>query len=146
MEQAADYASVNLSEPGAPAVIALLSRMGVGIEAGLATISDAERFVSLPDCHRVFRILIEIEEQNLAKADAVADEIARILERASILRPILLHGFDRAVWHFVTRARQKRWSTRVGLEDGRELRNGHKAAGNAELVAEAVEIYRMNAR
>ena len=31
-----DYASVNLSEPGAPAVIERLRRLGVGIEAGLA--------------------------------------------------------------------------------------------------------------
>jgi uncharacterized protein (DUF849 family) len=57
-----DYASVNLSEADAPAVIALLDRMGVGVEAGLATVADAERFVALPNCHRVFRVLIEIGE------------------------------------------------------------------------------------
>jgi uncharacterized protein (DUF849 family) len=32
-----DYASVNLSEADAPDVIALLDRIGVGVEAGLAT-------------------------------------------------------------------------------------------------------------
>lgn len=137
-----DYASVNLCEPDAPVVMALLNRMNVGVEAGLATVADAERFVSLPDCRRVFRILIEIEEQNIAKADSIAGAIASILERADIQRPILLHGFDETVWHFVSRAREKRWSTRIGLEDGRLLGNGEQAFANAALVAEAVAIFR----
>ena len=42
-----DYASVNLSELGAPAVIERLHRMGVGIEAGLASAADAERLIRL---------------------------------------------------------------------------------------------------
>lgn len=141
-----DYASVNLSEPDAPAVMALLNRMDVGVEAGLATVSDAERFIALPECQRSFRVLIEIEEQDIATADVIVDEIVKILARAGVRRPMLLHGFDATVWHFVARASQCRWSTRIGLEDGRQLRNGQKAAGNAELVAAAVEIYRMNAR
>ena len=140
-----DYASVNLSEPDAPAVMALLNYMGIGVEAGLATVSDAERFVSLPDCRRAFRVLIEIEEQDLARADAIADGIAQVLDRADIRRPILLHGFDAAVWHFVSRARENRWSTRVGLEDGHLLRNGDRASGNASLVADAVTIFRKDA-
>lgn len=137
-----DYASVNLSERDAPAVIALLHRMGVGVEAGLATVADAERFMTIPDCHRVFRILIEIEEQELEKADEIADGIVQVLERANIRRPILLHGFDTTVWHFVQRAHQLRWSTRVGLEDGRQLANGEIAGGNADLISDAVQIFR----
>lgn len=140
-----DYASVNLSEPDAPAVIGLLHRMGVGVEAGLATVADAERLASLADRHRVFRVLIEIEAQDLGRADAVADGIEHVLARADIVRPILLHGFDDTVWHFVARAHQKRWSTRVGLEDGRLLTNGEQASGNAELVAEAAALYRRSA-
>lgn len=141
-----DYASVNLSEPDAPAVMTLLNRMGVGVEAGLATVSDAERFIALPECQRTFRVLIEIEEQDISTADLIADEIVKTLARADVRRPMLLHGFDETIWHFVTRASQCRWSTRIGLEDGRELRHGQKAAGNAELVAAAVEIFRMSAR
>ena len=138
-----DYASVNLSEPDAPAIIALLDRMGAGVEAGLATVADAERFVTIPNCHRVFRILIEIEEQKLEKADEISDGIARVLERAKVRRPILLHGFDGSVWHFVQRAHQKRWSTRVGLEDGCHLANGETANGNADLVSDALKIFRL---
>jgi uncharacterized protein (DUF849 family) len=117
--------------------------MGVGVEAGLATLTDAERFVTIPNCHRVFRILIETEEQRPERADAIADGIARVLERANVRRPILLHGFDGTVWHFVERARQKRWSTRVGLEDGCHLANGETARGNADLVSEALKIFRL---
>jgi len=88
-----DYASVNLSEADAPAVMELRDRMAVGIEAGFATVADAERFVSLPSCNQVFRILIEIEEQNSEKADATADGIEAVLQRANLLRPVLVHGF-----------------------------------------------------
>jgi uncharacterized protein (DUF849 family) len=140
--QLPDYASVNLSEPGAPAVIALLHSTGVGVEAGLAAVGDAVRFVALPDCRRALRILIEIEEQDLEKADATANGIAQVLEGASVRRPILLHGIDATVWHFVKRARQQRWSTRVGLEDGRQRPNGEIASGNAELVCDAIQICR----
>ncbi|MFS2152443.1 3-keto-5-aminohexanoate cleavage protein [Rhizobium sp. Rhizsp42] len=136
-----DYASVNLSEADAPVVMELLDRMGVGIEAGLASVADAERFASLPNCNQVFRILIVVEEQNPAKADAVADGIETLLRRANLLRPVLLHGFDATVWHFVSRARKSRLSTRVGLEDGRLLRNGNMASGNNELVGDAVGIF-----
>jgi uncharacterized protein (DUF849 family) len=136
-----DYASVNLSERDAPTIIALLHRMGVGVEAGLATVADAERFITLPDCHRAFRILIEIEEQAPEKTDEIADAIALVLERANIRRPILLHGFDTTVWHFVKRAHQRRWSTRVGLEDGCQLTNGETAIENADLVSDAFHIF-----
>jgi uncharacterized protein (DUF849 family) len=141
-----DYASVNLSEGDAPAVIDLLYAMGVGVEAGLTTVEDAKRFVALPNCRRALRILIEIELQDLAKADAIAEGIAQVLERANIGRPILLHGFDATVWHFVRSAHQQRWSTRVGLEDGRQRSNGETASGNADLVFDAVQIFRPTPR
>jgi uncharacterized protein (DUF849 family) len=137
-----DYASVNLSEADAPDVIALLDRMGVGVEAGLATVADALRFVAIPNCHRVFRILIEPGEQQVEQADKIADGIEQVLGKANVRRQTLLHGCDRTVWHFVERARQKRWSTRVGLEDGCHLANGDIASGNADLVANALQIFR----
>jgi uncharacterized protein (DUF849 family) len=137
-----DYASVNLSERDAPAVIVLLDRMGIGVEAGLATVADAERFVAIPNCHRVFRILIETGEQAFEKADKIADGIAGVLERAKLRRQILLHGLDTTVWHFAERAGRQRWSTRVGLEDGCHLANGEIASGNAALVANAARIFR----
>ncbi|TPN43463.1 MULTISPECIES: 3-keto-5-aminohexanoate cleavage protein [unclassified Mesorhizobium] len=137
-----DYASVNLSEADAPAVMGLLRQRGVGIEAGLATTEDAERLVTFADRDRVLRILIEIDIQDLNAALDEAHGIAAVLERAEVRRPILLHGVDATVWPFVELAHRKRWSTRVGLEDSRTLADGRTAKDNAEIVAAAVAVFR----
>ncbi|TIW79172.1 MAG: 3-keto-5-aminohexanoate cleavage protein, partial [Mesorhizobium sp.] len=115
---------------------------GVGIEAGLATTEDAERFVALADHRRVLRILIEIDIPDLPTALDEAHGIAAVLERAGVRRPILLHGVDGTAWPFVELARQKRWSTRVGLEDGKTLTDGTVAKDNAQIVAAAAAIFR----
>ncbi|MFI0845448.1 3-keto-5-aminohexanoate cleavage protein [Mesorhizobium sp. IMUNJ 23232] len=137
-----DYASVNLSEHDAPAVMQRLRARGVGIEAGLASVADAERLAGLKDGGRIFRILIEISEQDFSEAREVAEGIHTVLERAGLRKPILLHGADATVWPFVELAEERRWSTRVGLEDGRTLPDGSIASGNAALVAAAVGIFR----
>lgn len=137
-----DYASVNLAEDAAPAVIALLRRRGIGVEAGLDTAASAERFVRLGLATASFRILVEIDHQDLAAAHAEADRILAVLAAAAIDRPILLHGFDATVWPFAARARAAGFSTRVGLEDGATLPDGTPAADNAALVAAAVALYR----
>ena len=89
-----DYASVNLSERDAPAIIELLRRRGIAVEAGLASVADAERLVKLPVTRPVLRILIEIAEQDLGVTRQVASNIAAVLNRAGLRRPILLHGVD----------------------------------------------------
>ncbi|MEP0962179.1 MAG: 3-keto-5-aminohexanoate cleavage protein [Roseobacter sp.] len=136
-----DYASVNLSEVDAPAIFSLLETKGVGIEVGLATVKDAKRFVTLPQRNKVFRVLLEIEEQDLNQAEMTMEGIQAVLAKAGVQRPILLHGFDATVWHFVRKAREKRWSTRIGLEDGCMLEDQSIAQSNAVLVGEAVAIY-----
>ena len=137
-----DYASVNLGEHAAPAVMEKLRQRGIGIEAGLASVADAERLVKLDFGKRVLRILIEISEQNIGEALTVAEGIVAVLDRAELRRPLLLHGLDATVWQFVTLAADRRWSTRVGLEDGSLLPGGAIASGNAALVAAAVDVYR----
>lgn len=137
-----DYASVNLSESDAPAVMQLLREKGVGIEAGLASVADAERFVSLNDHGRVLRVLIELDhEQGFPLARETFNGIVDVLARAKVSRPILLHGFDGTVWPFVELARERFYSTRVGLEDGKHLPDGTVARDNAALVAAAVGIF-----
>ena len=79
-----DYASVNLSEPGAPAVIERLRRIGIGIEAGFASAADAERLIRLDLARLSLRILIEINEQDLAEAKAVTDAILAVLAGARV--------------------------------------------------------------
>ena len=87
-------------------------------------------------------MLVEISEQTLDAAFAVSDGIEKVLERAGIRRAILLHGAEATVWPFVRRAAECNWSTRVGLEDGKDLPDGTEASGNAALVAAAVAIFR----
>jgi uncharacterized protein (DUF849 family) len=137
-----DYASVNLSENDAPAVITTLQQRGVGVEAGLGSVADAERFVGLADPNRSFRILIEIGEQDFSVARKIAEDIAAVLARANVRRSILLHGFNATVWPFFALARQRRWSTRVGLEDCKHLQDGSTAPDNVALVAAAVAVFR----
>ena len=136
-----DHASVNLSEPGASAVMERLWRRGIGVEAGLASAADAERLVALGLGLRALRIMVEIEEQNEAEALAVADSIEAVLAHAGLRRPVLLHGLDTTVWRFVARAAEHRFSTRVGLEDGCSMPDGATALGNAALVAAAVDMF-----
>jgi uncharacterized protein (DUF849 family) len=137
-----DYASVNLGEDDAPRVMETLLKCDVGIEAGLATAADAERLATLDTRHKVLRILIEIEEQDLPDGFAAADAIEDVLARNEIHKPVLLHGFDATAWPFVERAFASRQSTRVGLEDMRELANGTVARDNAEIVRDAMAIRR----
>lgn len=138
-----DYASVNLSENDAPAMMELMARKGIGIEAGLASVEDARRFVGLPIHSRVLRVLIELDtEKQFDQAARACDGILEALRQATVSRPMLLHGFDATVWPFVERARQLRLSTRVGLEDGKYLPDGSGAGSNAEIVAAAVALFR----
>lgn len=143
--QLPDYASVNLSEVDAPAIISLLGEIGVGVEAGLAAVADAERFGTVPNAGRAFRILIEIDEQDLDTGLSIAEGIESVLARAGIRRPILLHGFDATVWPLVELAAKRHFSTRVGLEDGKRLPDHSESRDNAELVAAAISRFR-NAR
>lgn len=140
-----DHASVNLGEAGAAAVIEALHRRGVGIEAGLATVADAERLARLGLAPLALRVLIEIDEPELGAATAAADAILAALARSGVTKPVLLHGFDGTVWPFVERAARQGFSTRVGLEDGAMLPDGAMAASNAALVAAACAILRGSA-
>jgi len=136
-----DYASVNLEEAGAGAVMELLHRRGIGIEAGTGSIADVERLAGSPVGRQVLRVLIEVCEQDVRQAVAKADAIAAALEQAEIGRPLLLHGLDATVWPLVAIAAERRWSTRVGLEDGRSLPDGTVAGHNSDMVAAAVGIF-----
>ncbi len=138
-----DHASVNLAEADAPDVMKILMQLGVGIEAGLASVEDARRLLACPDHHRVLRVLVELDnERDVASAMEVCDGILSVLKDGDVRKPILLHGYDDTVWPFVERARAERLSTRVGLEDGKLLPDGRAARDNADIVAAAARLFR----
>lgn len=129
-----DYVSVNLVEDDAPEVIALALEKGVGVEAGLWSVADAERFVALPDAGRCLRVLIEINEQDESEALQVAGGIIRVLDRAGPSLPRLLHGYDATKWRLYREALALGLDARIGLEDGSHLPSGERAADNADLI------------
>ena len=141
-----DYASVNLREKNAPAVMEMLHRRGIGIEAGIADKTDAERLVGLGLDRLSLRILVEVSEQDVDRAHAVTDEIMGVLRGAPFPRPVLLHGDNASAWPLLRRALESGLSTRIGFEDVKVLPDGSVAASNSELVAAAVQILKETGR
>ena len=135
-----NYVSVNLSEADAPEVIRLMLKRGVGIEAGLATVADAERYVALPEAASCLRVLIEIDEQDDAAALRVAHRVIAVLDKAGSKLPRQLHGFDASKWVMHTEALRLGLDQRIGFEDGGFLPEGQFAGSNVELIAAAVNL------
>lgn len=138
-----DYVSVNLIEPDAPEMIALVLSRGIGVEAGLWSVADAERFVKLPQARECLRILIEINEQDEAEGLAAAAAIRTVLAAASLDVPVLQHGYDATVWPLYRDALMRGLDGRIGLEDGRHLPSGEEAADNAALIKAALVLARV---
>jgi len=99
-------------------------------------------FVGLALGHGRAHLTRAILEASAFAIRHVAEGIVGTLQRGNVQRSVLMHGFDATVWPFVRLAKERRYSTRVGLEDGKLLPSGMIAANNAELVAAAVEIFR----
>ena len=135
-----DYASVNLREKNAPALIERLHRSGIGVEAGLGDKADAKRLLSLGLDRFALRLLVEVSEQEPVSAHAVTDEILEVLRTATFAKPILLHGDKASAWPLLRRAVESGFSTRIGLEDVNVLPDGSTARSNTELVTAAVRI------
>lgn len=140
-----DYASVNLSEAAAPAVMDRLSRRRIGIEAGLGSIADAERLLASGMQAHLLRVLIELGDEDGPEPQAIADAIDRMLEQGGCRCPRLLHGASGVVWPLVTHAGRRGFSTRVGLEDGDRMPDGTIAADNAALVRAAADRLQLGA-
>ena len=137
-----DYVSINLIEEDAPQMIRLALSRGIGVEAGLWSADDAERFVALPQARQALRILIEINEQDEAEGLEAAATIRKVLARASLDVPVLQHGLDATKWPLYRDALLRGLDARIGLEDGRDLPTGEEASDNAALIKAALEIAR----
>lgn len=133
-----DYVSVNLAEPDAPEVMALMRQMGVGIELGLARAADIEHLFTFPGhaAEGAVRAMIEMDFGAFPAARDEALRMRALLEERLPGLPILLHGFGETAWDFIDMAADWGCMTRIGMEDTLCLPDG-RAAGNAALVAEA---------
>jgi uncharacterized protein (DUF849 family) len=134
---APDYASVNVSEGGALAVTEALIDAGVGIEAGVWSVDDAEKLGDWALGKALTRVLVEPVE--VARHDAVAcvQAIHDTLDRVGIRAPRLQHGDGEATWVLIEDAVRRGLDTRVGLEDTQYEPDGARTEGNAALVRAA---------
>ena len=135
-----DYVSVNLHEPEAEDVVALMQARGIGVEAGLWTRADAVRFARLaaaalqpPGAGRDDR-----RGPGGRRGRGGGDPRHAPQRRGHC--PILLHGQGGSVWPMVELAAGRGLATRVGFEDGQDLPGGALAASNAALVAAAARL------
>ena len=135
-----DYVSINLIEEDAEDMIALVLGRGIGVEAGLWSVSDAQRFVGLGDAARCLRVLIEINEQDIDEGLHAAAGIQAVLRQAGSTLPILMHGDEASVWPIYGEAMARGFDSRIGLEDGNLLPSGRMAGDNAELIRAALDL------
>jgi len=139
--RAPDYASVNLSEPGSLAIMETMLEIGVGIEAGVWTVEDAEHLGASGLGGRVTRILVEPGEMQVGESavDALrlVEDIHRTLDRFGLTVPRLQHGDGKVTWAILADAIRRGIDTRVGLEDTVYEPNGERTVGNEALVRAA---------
>lgn len=127
-----DFVSVNLGELGCAGIIRAALHAGIGVEAGLASPHDAEELVRGPFAHRVLRALVEVDG-GVDEARAVAELLPGGVSQ-------LWHGYGERTWEVLAAGAASGHDVRVGLEDVLVLPDGRTPAGNAELVANALEL------
>ena len=136
-----DYVSINLDEPDAPQVAALMSARGIGIEAGLASLEEAERFTTEAAFAAPLRVLVEMPDVPEAEALGIAEAVFGHLSRSDMDAPVLLHGMGQSAWPCLRAAAARRLDSRIGLEDVLHGPDGTVAPGNGALVAAAAAIF-----
>ena len=134
-----DFATVNLSEDGSLEVMRALLRAGIGVEAGVWTVADAELLLSSGLADRMLRICIEPVQVSRAAAVDLVSAIHDVLDEGNAAPRRLQHGDGEATWVLIEHAIARGIDTRVGLEDTFLLPDGTAAAANADLVRAAYD-------
>ncbi|MGA7851822.1 MAG: 3-keto-5-aminohexanoate cleavage protein [Candidatus Acidiferrales bacterium] len=131
------FASINFNEEGGVALAELLLSRGGRIEAGVGSPKAVEAFVASGLASRCLRVMFEPEQQDLRAALDGVERLEKMLDRAAVKIPRLLHGLNRTAWELIDAAAKRGYDTRIGLEDVLTLPDGRQAPSNASLVAEA---------
>jgi len=135
-----EVVTANQGEEGIVELCEHLLERGVGIEAGLLSVADAEAFVDSPIARRCTRVLIEPLGADPEAAVAHAAAIEAVLSHASISLEQVHHGDLIASWTVSERGARRGHGIRTGLEDTTVLPDGTLAQDNAELVRAAVQL------
>jgi len=136
-----ELVTANQGEEGIAELCLELVSLGVGIEAGLLSLSDAHAFVESGLAERCVRVLVEPLDADPFDAVAHAAAMEDALAEAGIDLEQVHHGDGVASWSVMERAVARGHGIRAGLEDSPVLPDG-TAAGNAELVRAGAAMLR----
>ena len=137
-----DLVTANQGEEGILELCELLWERGIGIEAGLLAVSDAEAFVAAGIAPRCVRVLLEPLDAEPDEAVAHAMGMERTLDDAGVSIERVYHGDGIASWAVNRYGASRGYGIRTGLEDVPVLPDGRLASGNGELVSVAAAILR----
>jgi hypothetical protein len=140
LDGAARAREANQGEGGIAELCEHLVGRGVGIEAGLLSVADAESFVRSGLAERCVRALVEPLDADPEGAVAHAAAIEGMLVDAGIRLEQVHHGDGLASWAVNRRALSRGHGIRTGLEDTTVLPDGHPAPDNASLVRAAAAM------
>jgi uncharacterized protein (DUF849 family) len=112
---------------------------GVGIEAGLLSLGDAERFANSGIVDRCVRVMIEPLDPEPEDAVAHAAAMEEIVSGCTSMEQVH-HGDGIASWAVSFRGLARGHGIRTGLEDTTVLPDGSAAVDNAELVRVAAAV------
>ncbi|MGH2826205.1 MAG: 3-keto-5-aminohexanoate cleavage protein [Actinomycetota bacterium] len=140
-----DLVTANQGEEGILELCEHLMARGVGMEAGLLTLADAETFVRTGIADRCVRALIEPLDGEPREAVAHAAAMEDLLVSAGIQLEQVHHGDGVASWAVNMQAAKRGHGIRTGLEDTTVMPDGQRATDNAALVRHASEIMQKGA-
>jgi uncharacterized protein (DUF849 family) len=135
-----ELVTANQGEEGIVELCEHLIARGVGIEAGLLSVADAEAFVESPIAGRCTRVLVEPLDADPGDAVAHGAAIEAVITDAGVAPEQVHHGDLIASWAVSERGARRGHGVRTGLEDTTVLPDGTLARDNAELVRTAAEL------
>jgi uncharacterized protein (DUF849 family) len=138
--QLPELVTANQGEEGILELCEYLMGRGVGIEAGLLSVGDAEAFIRSGIATRCVRVLVEPLDPEVDVALGEAAAIEEILAKADISLEQVHHGEGVPSWAVSARGLARGHGMRTGLEDTIYLPSGVRAADNAHLISIAAAM------
>lgn len=135
-----ELVSANQGEAGIGELCDDLLARGVGIEAGLLSLADAEMFARSGLAGRCVHVLVEPLDADPRDAVAHAAAMEESIVRAGVALAQVHHGDGVASWAVNERALRRGHGIRTGLEDTTVLPDGRPAPDNAALVRAAAAM------
>jgi uncharacterized protein (DUF849 family) len=135
-----ELVTANQGEEGILDLCALLVERGVGIEAGLLSLSDAHAFVAFGIADQCVRAMVEPLGEDPDAGLVEAEAIEEVLAAGRVSLEQVHHGDGLASWAVNRRGAARGHGIRTGLEDTPVVPDGSIASGNGQLVAAAAAI------